>query len=177
MLNTCAPNVSVVNFVANIDNGLGAACIASLLLIQSQIPHKKGLNCPCQFPHLHRNLFTLLSGSDIFQKSPLHGIQDRRNTMFCPSCGTPSVPDQHFCKKCGATIATAGSAQTVPPAAAAPAPQAVPPPAQAPVQYAPPQAPAAYPPPAQYAAPQMPPAYPPPPAWVSALSEHGAAGP
>lgn len=83
--------------------------------------------------------------------------------MFCPSCGTESLPDQHFCKSCGASLHPAGDAQSVPAAAAAPVPPAVPPAAQAPVQYAPPQMPAGYPPaaaPVQYPPPQMPAGYP-----------------
>jgi len=84
--------------------------------------------------------------------------------MFCPSCGTESLPDQKFCKNCGATLRAAGDAPTVPAAAAAPTPQAVPPPAQAPVQYVPPQAQGVYPPAAAQAQyPPMPVAYPPPP--------------
>src|SRR5580692_10522195 len=102
----------------------------------------------------------------IFSRNPrCTPFQDRRIAMFCPSCGTPSLPDQKFCKSCGTTLPAAGDAQTVPAVAAAPAPQAVPPPAPAPVQYMPPPAPPAYvpPPPVQYVSPPTPPAYPPPP--------------
>ena len=46
--------------------------------------------------------------------------------MFCPRCGAQSAPNQAFCAKCGAALATAESAQ-----AAAPVAQAAPLPAQA----------------------------------------------
>ena len=45
--------------------------------------------------------------------------------MSCPRCGTESLPDQSFCKNCGAALATAEPAQS---AAAAPAAPALPPP-------------------------------------------------
>jgi len=37
--------------------------------------------------------------------------------MFCPRCGTESLPDHKFCKHCGATLAVAGDAQGVAPMA------------------------------------------------------------
>lgn len=83
--------------------------------------------------------------------------------MFCPSCGTESVPDQRFCKNCGAALRAAGDTQNAPAVAAAPAPQFVPPPAQAPVQYVPPP-PAG---PVQYVAPPMPMGYTPPPGYAA----------
>jgi hypothetical protein len=44
--------------------------------------------------------------------------------MPCPRCGTQSLPDQRFCEKCGAALATAASPQTAPVAATAPPPAA-----------------------------------------------------
>lgn len=61
--------------------------------------------------------------------------------MFCPRCGTESLPGHKFCKNCGAEVAPVGSAQATDAAAAAP-PAAVTPPAAPPPP--PPAAPAAY---------------------------------
>lgn len=36
--------------------------------------------------------------------------------MFCPRCGTESLPDHKFCKNCGATLGAAGDAQSAAPA-------------------------------------------------------------
>jgi hypothetical protein len=94
--------------------------------------------------------------------------------MFCPSCGTESLPDHKFCKSCGVPLRAAGDAQGVPPAAATPTPQAVAPPV--PVAYTPAQVPPPYTPtaaaPSSYAAtpiPYVPPpaaGYPPPPIYA-----------
>ena len=46
--------------------------------------------------------------------------------MPCPRCGTQSLPDQRFCKSCGAALDAAASPQTAPVASA---PPAAPPPA------------------------------------------------
>lgn len=55
--------------------------------------------------------------------------------MSCPSCGTESLPDQRFCRNCGAALATAEPAQSAAAAAAGPAASAVPqpPPTPAPL--------------------------------------------
>ena len=58
--------------------------------------------------------------------------------MSCPRCGTESLPDQRFCKSCGAALETAESTQSAAAGPAAPAAQAVPPRPPAP---APPSAP------------------------------------
>ena len=76
--------------------------------------------------------------------------------MFCPSCGTESLPNQKFCMSCGATLHAAGAAPTPPPYAT-PQTKAEYPPTSAPAQYVLPPAPF------QYAPPPMPTGYPPPP--------------
>jgi len=45
--------------------------------------------------------------------------------VLCPRCGAESQPNQKFCTKCGATLATATTAPAVAVAAAAPTPQPV----------------------------------------------------
>ena len=68
--------------------------------------------------------------------------------MFCPRCGAEAQPDQRFCAKCGAALATAGNAQTAttaPVAQGTPTVQAVPQASEvaAPAPQAAPQAPPA----------------------------------
>jgi hypothetical protein len=46
--------------------------------------------------------------------------------MPCPRCGTQSLPDQRFCKNCGAALDAAQSAQSAAAAPAAPPPPATP---------------------------------------------------
>jgi len=58
--------------------------------------------------------------------------------MSCPRCGAESQPDQGFCSKCGAPLATTEGAQSAVAAPAAPAAQAMPEPPPA----APPPSPA-----------------------------------
>jgi protease PrsW len=61
--------------------------------------------------------------------------------MFCNSCGSACLPENKFCKNCGAPVGAAASAQEAPPAAPAPTVQPV-----QPAQAVPPAAyPAAYP--------------------------------
>jgi Putative bacterial sensory transduction regulator/zinc-ribbon domain len=47
--------------------------------------------------------------------------------MSCPRCGAESLPDQSFCKNCGARLATAEPAQPATVASAAPQPSPAPP--------------------------------------------------
>jgi len=45
--------------------------------------------------------------------------------MFCPRCGAGTLPDQAFCKNCGAALANAESPQSVSAAASGSTPEAV----------------------------------------------------
>jgi hypothetical protein len=47
--------------------------------------------------------------------------------MFCPSCGIESLPEQRFCKGCGAALGASGNAESVSPVAAGQFAPAVPP--------------------------------------------------
>jgi hypothetical protein len=61
--------------------------------------------------------------ADTLYESPL---QNWRIAMSCPRCGAESRPDQGFCAKCGAPLATAEGAQSATGIADAPAAQAMP---------------------------------------------------
>ncbi len=93
--------------------------------------------------------------------------------MFCPRCGTGALPDQRFCKNCGAALPTAQNPQVVAAAASEPIVQAPPQPPIAP----PPEAPS-QPSPAVEQAPQAPPQPPvaplqPPPVLTHAIPDGG----